>query len=206
MTCCGNLIARAMAMVAIATMAAFVNWGFQPIMGLTSPKGLPDPQKSPENPGATPAPSGDPAAGTDPAGATDAGQAAKGAFDPTQLETEIHTPDTFQLWQLGTVVFIDARPAHEYEAGHIPFAYLIPAESIDAGRLGDMMEQGGVGADQRVVVYCEGGLCTASELVAFRLQDMGFTKIHIDVDGFPGWQEAGHEIETGPDAVLGEVP
>ncbi|MBK7404203.1 MAG: hypothetical protein IPJ41_06110 [Phycisphaerales bacterium] len=201
----GNLIARSLALVAIGTAGAFVNWSFQPIAGLASPKGRTDPAKAtpgdPPEPGADPGPAVQNDPGTPQAGAPSA------AFDASQLDTNIHTADTFQLWQSGTVVFIDARPAHEYEAGHIPFAFLVPSESLDAGRLGDMVDPsiGGITPDQRVVVYCEGGLCTASELVAYRLQDMGFTKIHIDVDGYPGWQAAGYEVQTGADPVLGEI-
>jgi rhodanese-related sulfurtransferase len=211
MTCCGNIIARSLALVAIATGAAFVDWSVRPIAKLASPKGQPDStgQAVPAQPEGSAAPDTtglqDGAAASEAAPSADAG-GAPAAFDPTTLDTEIGTDDAFQLWQSGTVVFIDARPQHEYEAGHIPFAYLVPPTSLDAGRLGDLMEVGGVDPSQRAVVYCEGGSCDASELVALHLQDMGFTKLHIYVDGFPAWQAAGHEVETGPDQVLGELP
>lgn len=225
MRCGGNTIARSLALVAIATGAAFVHWGLDPIPTLASPKGIPDEpvggseaappgdtddggEQTPDGAVAPPGTEGDTGAETptDPpepvAGGADA------EFDPTALDLEIGTDDAYQLWQMGTVVFIDARPPEEYEAGHIPAAFLVPPSSLDAGRLIDLIDPaiGGVDPSQRVVVYCEGGTCDASELVAYDLQDMGFTRVHIYVDGFPAWQGAGYDVVTGPDPVLGELP
>lgn len=217
----GNLIARSLALVAVATGVAFVDWSARPLtLALKSPKALaasegampPTEPVHSDRPGDEAQQDAPPAAEQsardgetgDPAGrGSDA--ADPPPFDPAQLDTEIGTVEAYQLWLTGAVAFIDARPAKDYEAGHIPFAYLVPAESIGAGRLGEMMEKGGVDPSWRVVVYCEGGSCDASHLVALTLQDMGFEKIHIDVDGFPGWEAAGHEVETGPDQILGDV-
>ncbi|HZW11540.1 MAG TPA: rhodanese-like domain-containing protein [Phycisphaerales bacterium] len=211
MTFAGNIIARSLALVAIATGAAFVHWACDPIARLASPKGQPDAPGAGTagQAGTTPIPDAtdaQPGAAATDAAASEGAGAGPAVFDPTQLDTNIGTEAAFGLWQLGEVVFIDARPQDEYEAGHIPFAYLVPPASLDSGRLGDLMELGGVDPSQRTVVYCEGGTCDASELVALHLQDMGFTKLHIYVDGFPAWQAAGHEVETGPDQVLGDAP
>lgn len=200
----GNTIARALAMVSVGTFAAFVHWGlFPPTLELADPGGG-GPIAQGERPGGDlpPPGEGDGATG-DPAGGQPDGPA---GFDPTTLGTKIGTTDAHRLWMGGETAFIDARPQKDYVEGHIPFAYLVPAESIDHGRLGDLMEIAGVDSSWRVVVYCEGGTCDASQLVALTLQDMGFSMIHIDVDGYPAWEAAGHEVETGPDAVLGDVP
>jgi rhodanese-related sulfurtransferase len=208
----GNTIARALALVTVATGAAFVDWGVRPFT-----MKLADPRESAEaadtvindvtdTEGANGG-SSDPIVPDDGATSTPpANNGAPAAFDATTLGTEIGTEDTYQLWLSGEATFIDARPQHEYIAGHIPYAFLVPPDTLKSGRLGEMMEVGGVFPDMRVVVYCEGGDCDASHLVALYLQDMGFTKIHIDVDGFPSWAEAGHEVHTGPDELLGDVP
>ena len=217
MSWAGNTIARSLALVAIATGAAFGHWGRSPLtLSLRDPRGsVPD---GPAGADVSPAPPSDtgPDAGSsagadtpdDPAVEPDPGGegAADTAFDPSALGPEIGTADAFALWSSGAVTFIDARPAKDYEAGHIPFAYLVPAESVGEGRLGEMIEAGGLDFSSRLVVYCEGGSCDASHLVALTLQDMGFEKIHIYLDGFPAWEQAGYEIQTGPDEMLGDVP
>ncbi len=225
MSCClGNTIARALALVSLGTAAAFVHWGIDPpTLELEPPSAAgagqtdatsrhqdtPLPETGGSEKGATPTPED-----TNTTGETgsdleaQAGEvsAAQTPFNPNTLGTEISTAEAYQLWLTAEVAFIDARPQYQYIEGHIPFAYLVPVDTIDKGRLGDMMDMGGVDPSQRVVVYCEGGSCDSSKLVALSLQDIGFTTIHIDVDGFPAWQAAGYEVETGPDAVLGDVP
>lgn len=227
----GTVVARALSLFAIATVAAFVHWGFDPIPRLNDPRqaggetATPSPPADSDSPRRT---ENDPAqnaaqsavqntaqndeggeAPSDDATGTDeitAEQAPAAAFDPTKLGLEIGTSDAYELWIRGETVFIDARSQDEYEAGHIPFSYLVPPDSLKHGRLGRMMEEGGVFPSARVVLYCEGGSCDASHLVALHLQDMGFERIHIDIEGFPAWQAAGYEVETGPDPILGDVP
>lgn len=201
MSCGGTTIARALALVTIATGAAFLDWGIRPFeMQLAPPQ---QDQSDTANSRDGTDPIHTPPDAEEPAGGDTVPAA---GFDPSTLGTEIGTADAFALWETGEVTFIDARHEHEYIEGHIPFSFLVPPDSLGDGRLGDMMEFGGVFPDMRVVVYCEGGACDASKLVALNLQDMGFNKIHIDTDGYPGWVAAGHEIETGPDQVLGELP
>ena len=219
MSCLCDTIARSLALVTIATGAAFVDWSFRPIASsldapkpiLSTPSQVSVPDPSAETPESdTPATTdSDAGSGTgvgkpDAAGKQDVPGA--GAFDPNTLGTKISTEETYQLWLTGAVIFIDARPEHEYLDGHIPYSFLIPPESIESGRLGALMEATGLSPADRVVIYCEGGSCNASELVGLTLQDMGFQTIHIDVDGYPGWVKAGHEVQKGPDSVLGELP
>jgi rhodanese-related sulfurtransferase len=208
MSCLGNTIARSLALVTVGTAAAFTHWAIRPLSSLASPVGLTD-EPAPDqpaidagqdNPGDTTA---DPADNTTDQEQQTAPPPAQ-AFDPARLDTKITGEETYQLWLLGTTTFIDARKPEEYEAGHIPYAFLVPAEGNRAQRLGNLIAQTGIGPSQRVVIYCEGGTCSASELVALDLQDMGFTKIHIDTGGFPAWQAAGYEIESGPDMLLGD--
>ncbi len=226
MSCCVcNTIARALALTAIGTAFAFVDWANRPFASsLEAPKPIVSagPSSAPTT-GQTTLP--EPAQGEDvhPPATGDAKQThpdndepvtsvgdasaagSDSSFDPNTLGTKITTADTYQLWQSGMVTFIDARPEHEYIEGHIPYAFCIPPESNVAQRLGDLMEQTGLSPADRVVIYCEGGSCNASELVGLTMQDMGFATIHIDADGYPGWVKAGYEIETGQDPVLGAV-
>ncbi len=223
MSCAGNTIARSLALVAIGTIVAFADWGIRPLkLTLGGPGagngGTQASQTTPPvdagagagqadaPPDALPDTPPDIGDGADAPDGSDPQVVTPAPFDAAALGAEIGTADAYQLWASGEVVFVDARPQKDYLAGHIPDAYLVPAETIDQGRLGEMMEVGMVDPSVRVVVYCEGGACDASHLVALTLQDMGFDKIHIDIDGFPAWQAAGYEVQTGPDAELGDVP
>ncbi len=114
------------------------------------------------------------------------------------LPTEIGTAIAYRLWDENLALFIDARPVEEYEAGHVPGAFNVPPSKISGiSALLDFM-----GPGDRIVVYCEGGSCDASHLVAIRLEDLGITTVHIDADGYPGWTAAGHETADGPDELL----
>lgn len=114
------------------------------------------------------------------------------------LPTDIGTDAAFRLWDENLALFIDARPVEEYEAGHVPGAFNVPPSKISGiSALLDFM-----GPGDRIVVYCEGGSCDASHLVAIRLEDLGITTVYIDVDGYPGWTAAGHETADGPDELL----
>lgn len=201
----GNTVARALALVTVATGAAFVDWGVRPFtMKLVDPREQAGNSANARDTGVAEDDAVNPVAQDADTSNTEGSKPAP--FDPTALGTEIGTEETYQLWLGGETTFIDARPQHEYIEGHIPGAFLVPPDTLKGGRLGEMMEIGGVFPDMRVVVYCEGGNCDASHLVALYLQDMGFLKIHIDVDGFPKWAEAGYEVQTGSDEFLGDVP
>jgi rhodanese-related sulfurtransferase len=200
-----STIARSLALVAIGTGLAFVHWSFNE---LKTELGDPEPVTDTDGPAAADSQgeAPDPDDTTADPGSENSGDAASEPFDPNTLGRDIGTPDTYQLWETGLVTFVDARPEDEYLAGHIPLAVHVPPESLDQGRLGDLVEMTGIGPGDRVVIYCEGGSCDASHLVGLRLADMGFTRIHIDIDGYPGWVDAGYEIEEGPDVILGDLP
>lgn len=204
MSLCGTVIPRALALVAIATGVAFIHWAFEPLVTeVRAPAADDGPAAEQVDPAdSMRAAPGDPAPeaveiDTDPPAP---------AFDPSTLARDISTEEARALWETGLVTFIDARPQQEYEAGHIAFAASVPPNSISRGRLGELMEITGIGPASRVVIYCDGGSCDASHLVGLRLQEMGFTKIHIAIEGYPGWVEAGYETEAGPDPLLEDLP
>lgn len=96
----------------------------------------------------------------------------------------------------GLVVFVDARDAAHYAAGHIPGAYLFDhyhPERYVATVLG------ATSIAERVVVYCNGGDCEDSELAALDLQSLGVApeKIAIYGGGITAWQQRHLPMEAG---------
>lgn len=105
------------------------------------------------------------------------------------------------LMATGRGVVIDARPALFFRAGHLPGAGNLPREGFQAafGRIRAALERD---RDQPVVVYCGGGSCEDSDLIAGALHALGFTRVSVFAGGWKEWQAAGLPVETGGGVVL----
>ncbi|PTX91723.1 rhodanese-like domain-containing protein [Opitutus sp. ER46] len=97
----------------------------------------------------------------------------------------------------GAILFVDARTGERYAAGHIPGAHSFDHYRPDAGATA---LAGAALAAERIVVYCHGGDCEDSDLVATDLTQLGVPADHIVVyaGGFAEWQRQGMPIATGP--------
>lgn len=100
----------------------------------------------------------------------------------------------------GKAVVIDARPALFFRTGHLPGARNLPREGFQAayGQFRVMLERD---RDQPVVIYCGGGSCEDSDLIAAALRSLGFTRLSVFAGGWKEWQAAGLPVETGGGAV-----
>lgn len=88
----------------------------------------------------------------------------------------------------GEAILLDARPEHEFRAGHIPGAVSIPVEELEA-RLHVLP------ADQQVIAYCRGPYCDFSDRAVETLLANGYRARRLSV-GFPDWRAAGHPVES----------
>lgn len=105
------------------------------------------------------------------------------------------------MYQQGLYLFIDARDADHYAAGHIPGAYHIDAfmkDEVAKKALLDEMIQLAQSAE-KVVVYCNGGHCDDSIGTAVDLRNSGLdpTKLFVYLGGIHEWHKAGLPIEGG---------
>ena len=93
-----------------------------------------------------------------------------------------------------TPVILDVRTPAEFAAGHIPGAVNVPHDQVGA-RLDEL-----AGArDREVVVYCRSGKRAALALDV--LGQHGFKHLaHLQGD-MPGWEAAGHAVETAAPAA-----
>ncbi len=108
------------------------------------------------------------------------------------IQVKLATAKT--LFDAGAALFLDARDAGEFEAGHIPGAMRLTRDDAlsDPERVKTLAARG-----QPIVAYCDGGTCEASLDLARALVDAGYRKVLVLSGGFPEWTAAGHPVERG---------
>jgi rhodanese-related sulfurtransferase len=115
---------------------------------------------------------------------------------PDKAAVEIAPEDVALLYRR-KVLFLDARRSSVFAEGHIAGARSFPVweSDIDA-RVKGLYEEG---LDQQapVVVYCSGGNCEDSHMLAEKLYMVGFDNVLIYKDGFPDWQKRGLAVSKG---------
>jgi rhodanese-related sulfurtransferase len=87
-------------------------------------------------------------------------------------------------------VILDTRALSFYQDGHIPGALNLSREEFarDYLRLRPTLDRS---KDSPIVVYCSGGECHDSRLVARALLSLGFTQVKIFTGGWSVWSAAG---------------
>jgi rhodanese-related sulfurtransferase len=116
---------------------------------------------------------------------------------PERASVEIGTDDAEQLFGEKRL-FLDARRTTVYADGHIPGARSFPIwESDIADRVKAFYEEG-LDQNAPIVIYCSGGDCEDSHMLAEKLYMVGFNDLLVYKDGFPGWQKRGLPAVKGP--------
>ncbi len=116
-------------------------------------------------------------------------------------ETMISTESAVALFNDLQTQFVDAREPDEFGAGRIPSAVSLPVSAFNGANIEATEAKIAMylRRELNVVVYCGGGACDASKLVAKQLQSRMFPKIAVYHDGMTGWTAAGLPTETGPE-------
>jgi rhodanese-related sulfurtransferase/DNA-binding transcriptional ArsR family regulator len=87
------------------------------------------------------------------------------------------------------VVILDARPANEYAAGHIPGAISLPVDELNR-RLKELPK------GKEYVAYCRGPFCVYADRAVEFLLAKGRRARRLK-DGFPEWRAAGLPVARG---------
>jgi rhodanese-related sulfurtransferase len=98
------------------------------------------------------------------------------------------------------VLFLDARRTSVYEQGHIPGArsYSVWESDIDDKVQKLFAERSDQAAQNLpIVIYCSGGDCEDSHMLAQKLWGIQFNNVYVYKDGFPDWQKHNGPIHTG---------
>jgi rhodanese-related sulfurtransferase len=98
------------------------------------------------------------------------------------------------------VLFLDARRTSVYEQGHIAGArpFSVWESDID-DKVRKLFDERGEPAQQAqpIVIYCSGGDCEDSHMLAQKLWGIQFNNVYVYKDGFPDWQQRGGSVHTG---------
>jgi rhodanese-related sulfurtransferase len=118
---------------------------------------------------------------------------------PDKPAVEISGEDAMLLHRAGAL-FLDARRTSAYEEGHIAGARAFSVWEADVDdkvmalyeERSDPREQ-----NQPIVIYCTGGACEDSHMLAQKLWGIQFNNVYVYKDGFPDWQQRRGAIRTG---------
>lgn len=99
-----------------------------------------------------------------------------------------------KLFEENNAAFVDARSESQYKEGHIQGAVNIPWQKVDQFFM-DAYDR--LDAAQVIITYCDGETCDLSHELALFLKEMGLDNVHVLVNGWTVWKEAGLPVNVG---------
>jgi rhodanese-related sulfurtransferase len=118
---------------------------------------------------------------------------------PDKASVDITGDDAAALHTAG-VLFLDARRSSIFEEGHIAGArsFSVWESDID-DKVNALFEERADPAEQNkpIVIYCSGGACEDSHMLAQKLWGIQFNNVYVYKDGFPDWQQRRLPVRTG---------
>ena len=118
---------------------------------------------------------------------------------PDKAYVEIKYDDVKALHDAGAL-FLDARRTSVYEQGHIAGArpFSVWESDID-DKVRKLFDERGEPAQQAqpIVVYCSGGDCEDSHMLAQKLWGIQFNNVYVYKDGYPDWVAHRGATHTG---------
>lgn len=116
--------------------------------------------------------------------------------DPARPIREVGSSDAKWLHERGAL-FLDARRSEAFEQGHIADARSIPFWEEDLAEKVAQVFASCSDPALPVVVYCSGGDCRDSHLLAEKLWLAGFRTLLTYQSGFPDWKARGWPVRHG---------
>ncbi len=109
-------------------------------------------------------------------------------FQPSDLQT-LELGEFKPIVNGGSALILDARSAPFYAMGHVPGALNLARDDFahDYQALSKKLD---ASHDRPVIVYCSGGECHDSKLVASALLSLGFSNVRVFTGGWEEWSQA----------------
>ena len=116
---------------------------------------------------------------------------------PDKASLDITGEDVADLHARKTVPFLDARRTSVYRDGHIAGARPFSVWESDVDEKVKAYFAEGTDQSAPIVVYCSGGTCEDSHMLAEKLYLVGFDNVLIYKDGYPDWLKRGLPVTKG---------
>ena len=117
--------------------------------------------------------------------------------DPANPVREISGAEAWQAFR-GKVAFLDARRSGDFAQGHVAGAWCVPVWEADVdARITVFEATAGPSSKDPIVIYCSGGDCEDSHMLASRFLKLGYRNLLIYRAGYPDWVEQGHPVQRG---------
>lgn len=108
--------------------------------------------------------------------------------------TDASLEETYEAFQKGGVVFLDARSPYSYGRGHIPGALNLPGSRYSATA---KQVLAGISEDREIITYCSGGSCQTSIQLANRLVEDGYRNVRAFYGGWGEWVKSDYPVREG---------
>jgi len=119
------------------------------------------------------------------------------APSPGEVIRDITSAQAWEAFRL-KFPFLDARRSSEFEDGHVAGAWSVPVWEADAAaRITEFEARANPAPEAPMVLYCSGGDCEDSRLLAQKLVQLGYRNLLIYRDGFPDWARQGRPRAKG---------
>ncbi len=118
---------------------------------------------------------------------------------PDKAYVEVSGDDVAALYAAGAL-FLDARRTSVFEEGHIAGARSFSVWEADVDdKVKALFDERSDPESQNkpIVIYCSGGACEDSHMLAQKLWGVQFNNVYVYKDGFPDWQQRGGAIRRG---------
>ena len=122
-------------------------------------------------------------------------------FPPHPDKPYVELPGDQVAWLYAKgALFLDARRTSVFEQGHIAGARSFSVWESDVDeKVAKLFEERSDPSEQNrpIVIYCSGGACEDSHMLAQKLWGVQFNNVYVYKDGFPDWQKRGGAERTG---------
>lgn len=110
-----------------------------------------------------------------------------GAANAQTLNAEVSIQEIGKISSNASATILDARPEVFYKFAHIPSALSLPRDGFK-DHYSNLESKLKSLKNSLIIVYCSGGDCQDSQLVAGALKSLGYTQVRVFRGGWAQWK------------------